>query len=1122
MKSRWHFQLPVVCSSILLLGALAAGQTAAPAAQTPAANAATAAATFEITGTVKSGNTPLPGVAVTAAHSLTGKKVATSTDVDGSFRLAIPNKGKWVVRAELSAFAAQTAEVRLNATTPTQKLTLGMTLLSRVPKTDDGTATAAAVGQALGSILSNGTGVERLSVNGDAAALADAGNGSNGGSEAPLAGAPSMANSADAANESVSVSGQMGSSQDFGLRNMDDLRDRIQELRAQGRLNDGGGGMMGGPGGGPGIFILGGGGGGRGMRGFNVNKPHGALYYSAGNSALDASPFPLSGSENSKPAYGSNRFGGMIGGPLNIPHIYNGGTKTFLFGGYTGVRNGQPYDVFSHVPTAAERSGDFSQTFYSSGPNAGQAVQLYNPTNGASLGTQIPTAMITSQAQALLKFIPLPNQPGQQNYRFTSTQDTSSDMGFLRLTHNFGATAGGPLGGLMGGGGPGGGGRGGGGRPHNNINLGMNFSRSNSDLLRPFAGIGGKSSVEGWNINGGWAIGNRRLSNNLRLQWNVNRSNVSNQFAGVTDVAGQAGITGVSSNPLDWGIPSVSFANYSGLSDVAPSRRTDQTFSIGETVMMPRKKHNIRWGGDWRRMITSVRSNANARGSFTFTGFATAARNGVSTVAGTGYDFADFLTGYAQQTSIQYSANTFHFLAYSYDGFIQDDWRVRSNLTVDLGLRYEYNGPYRETSGQLVNLDIAPGFTAVAPVEAGQTGPYNGRYPASLVKPDRNNFAPRVGIAYKFNDKTVIRGGYGINYNLGQYRSIVQNLALQPPFSFTQTNLSSYSNLLTLANGFPAPAATVTNSYAVDPNYRLGYVQMWNLNVQRELPGGWQLSAGYQGSKGTGLDIVREPNRGASGLLIATVQPYLYESSQGFSILHSGSLRLRRRMKKGISVGGTYVYSKSLDNASSIGGGATVVAQNELDLAAERGLSSFDQRHRLTGDYVLELPFGTGKKWLSGRGFASKALGDWTVTGDFTIASGTPFTARVLGAVADVARGSNGSLRANYNGQSIQLSDPTQSHWFNTAAFTVPTAGSFGDAGRNTIIGPGTIQFNLGVSKNIPLKDMMALEFSAEATNFLNHVNYTSIDTVVNSPTFGQVVGVGSMRKISMSTRFRF
>ena len=1106
-------------SSCFVSSSMVFAQSAIPGAVAPTSPAAESAhVVFEITGVVKSGATPLPGVTVTAAHSLTGKKVATSTDVDGSFRLLIPNKGKWVLRAELSAFATQTAEVRLDAAAPSQKVELAMTLLSRVPKAEDGAALASAAGAAA-SILANGTGVERLNLNGDASAIAGLGSATNGGGEAPLMGAPSMANSADATNESIAVSGQMGNSQDFGLRNMDELRDRIQEMRSQGRMGEGGGGPMGGMGGGP-IFILPGGGGGRGMHGFNVNKPHGAIYYSAGNSALDASPFPLSGSENSKPDYGSNRFGGMVGGPLNIPHLYHGGTKTFFFGGYTGVRNGQPYDVFSHVPTLAERNGDFSQTLYTSGPNAGQPVQLYSPTTGAPLGSNIQS-LISPQAQALLKYIPLPNQPGQQNYRFTSTQRSSSDSANFRLTHNFGSSAAGP-GMMRGGGGPGGGGRGGG-RPHNNISFGGNYSRTTGDLLRPFAGLNGNSSVEGWNVNGGWSVGNRKISNNLRLTWNENRSNTTNLFAGVTNVASLAGIAGVSSNPLDWGVPTISFANFTGLNDVNPSRRNDQTFSISETVMMPRKKHNIRWGGDWRRLTTSVRSNSTANGAFTFTGFATAARNGGATVPGTGYDLADFLLGYAQQTSLQYSANTFHYLAFAYDGFVQDDWRISSNLTLNLGLRYEYNGPYTETNGQLVNLDIAQGFTAVAPVQPGQSGPYNGKYPESLVKPDRNNFAPRVGIAYRWNDKTVVRAGYGVNYNLGQYRSIVQNLALQPPFSFTETNLASYSSPLTLANGFPtANPSVLTNSYAVDPNYRLGYVQMWNLNIQRQLPKSWQLNVGYQGSKGTALDIVREPNRGPSGLLIATVQPYVYESSQGFSIMHSGSVRLRKMMRKGFSVGGTYVYSKSIDNASSIGGGATVVAQDEQNLAAERGLSSFDQRHRLTGDYVIELPFGTGKKWLNGKGFASRAIGDWTITGDFTIASGIPFTARVLGAVEDVARGSNGSLRADYNGQPIQIDNRTLTQWFNTAAFTTPASGTFGNAGRNTIIGPGTLQFDIGVSKNIPLRDMMALEFSAQATNFLNHVNYTSIDTVVNSPTFGQVIGVGSMRKIQMSTRFRF
>lgn len=1105
--------------------AASAQQTATPvSASVPSAAIEPKALSFEISGVIKSGALPLPGVTVTASHSLTGKRVYTSTDIDGSYKLAVPSKGKYIVRVELTAFATQTSEIVVNPTTPAQKADFTLVLMSRAPKTEEGGSTSSA--QQIANLMAQ-RGTQRLSVNGDDGAQSSGRTSGGNGAETPLAGMPALASSAEATNQSVAVSGQMGATQDFGMRSMEDMRDRIDELRAQGRLGEFGGGggnfmgpmsgpMGGGPmGGGPMMIIAGGpGGGGR----FNVNRPHGNLYYTAGNSIFDAAPYSLSGASNDKPDYNSGRFGGFVGGPLNVPHVYKGGTKTFFFAGYNGTRSSQPYDVFSHVPTAAERSGDFSQTVYTSGPYKGQPVRLYDPTTGAYLGSQLPASLISPAAQRLLSFIPLPNQPGEQNYRFTSTADNYSDNASFRLTHNFGAASAMP--GMPGMGGDGGGRRGGGGRPRNSINFGGNYSRSQSDLLRAFSTVGGKTKSEGLNLNGGWSVGSRKLSSNLRVGWNAMRSQTSNRFSGITDVAGLAGITGVSTDPFDWGVPGLTFSNFRGLSDVTPSYRNDRTLSLGETFIMSRKKHTLRFGGDYRRMWTDLRSNTNPNGTFTFTGFRTATTGGVVR-PGAGYDLADFLTGYAQQTTIQYSPYMFSFVANAWDGFIQDDWRMRSNLTVELGLRYEYNGPYKEESGRLVNLDITPGFTAVAPVQAGEAGPYSGFANSSIVKPDRNNFAPRIGIAWRTKEKMVVRAGYGINYNLGQYRSIVQNLAFQPPFSFTQTNLSSTTQTLTLTNGFPT-AVGVTNNFAVDPNYRLGYVQMWNLNVQRELPANLVLNVGYTGSKGTALDIVRAPNRGPSGLRLADVQAFLYEDSLGSSILHSGSVRLRRRMKNGISVGGTYVYSKSIDNASSIGGGSTVVAQDDLNLAAERGLSSFDQRHRLTGDFLIELPFGSGKKWLTGQNFVSRVFGDWTVSGDFTVASGNPFTARVLGDISDVARGSNGSLRADYNGLPISVGDRSVLHWFNTAAFSAPATGTFGNAGRNTIVGPGTVLLNLAFGKNIPMKDMRGWEFRTELTNLLNHPNYGSIDTTVNSPTFGQVISVGSMRRVQLTTRYRF
>jgi len=318
---------------------------------------------------------------------------------------------------------------------------------------------------------------------------------------------------------------------------------------------------------------------------------------------------------------------------------------------------------------------------------------------------------------------------------------------------------------------------------------------------------------------------------------------------------------------------------------------------------------------------------------------------------------------------------------------------LRGNLTFNLGLRYEYVSPFTEINNRIVNLDAAPGFSAVVPVQPNQTGAFGGHFPATLLKPDRNNFAPRVGIAWKVKNKTVIRAGYGINYNTRAYQSIVQQLAFQPPFSFTETNIESPTTSLTLQNGFPAaPAGTITNNYGVDPNYRLGYVQIWNADLQQEITPTLLLNVSYNGTKGTRLDIVEAPDRTANGLLLANVQPFLFENSLGGSTAHSGTIRLRKRLQRGLAVSGSYTWSKAIDDASSIGDGSTLVAQDALNLSTERGLSSFDQRHRFTGDYTWELPLGHEKRWLSQKSALRDVFGDWQWTGDWTIASGTPFS----------------------------------------------------------------------------------------------------------------------------------
>jgi hypothetical protein len=1084
-----------------------------------------------IHGVVKSGDMPIPGAAVSISLGPSSEKIATWTDVDGSYSARVSTDGSYTVAIQMFAFANATQQVVMDASHQNVQANFELTLLSRTrnatpqPRSPGGQAASHRGFQAL-SASQNVTGQDA-----SASTLSDV----------VPSGMPIPGIDPNSATESIAVSGN--TSNPLNSMSGDELQQRINDARQQG--GGFGAGGFGGGGRGGAMTIVG-------RRGFDINHPHGSIYYGVGDSALNAAPYSLTGEPPTQPGYLQNSFGGSVGGPLNIPHIYHGGAKTFFFVNYNGKRGENPFDQFSTVPTLLERQGNFAGTTYTSGTAAGQQVQIFNPATNAPFPCN-PTCntipQINAAALGLLNYIPLPNLPGNyQNFHYVTSANSDSDDLNVRVNRTFGAA---PVRGRRGGSRN---------APHNNLTFGLHYHGSGSNITNPFPSIGGRTSVRSFDVPVAYIRSIGKLTNTVRFDFNRSRTGTQNLYAFNNDITSTLGITGVSQNPFDWGLPSLTFTNFASLNDTNPQLLRPQTYTFSDNVVWNHGKHTWRWGGDYRRVQLNTETDSNARGSFIFTGINTSELIGGQPLVSTGYDFADFLLGLPQQTSVQFGQNNYHFHGNYWDLYAQDEWKLRGNLTLNLGIRYEYISPLTEENNRLANLDLSPavlnptlGAPAVAVVLPGQTGPYSGSLPDSLVRPDRKGFAPRVGFAWKPFSKTVVRGGYGINYNTGAYQGIVQHLAFQPPFSTAETNIQTNSGELTLASGFPTPSAKdITNNYAVNPNYRFGYVQIRNLDIQQQIRPTLLLNIDYTGTKGTDLDILEAPNRTLAGIRISNAQAFTYENSVADSEANAASVRLRKRLARGFSIGGIYTFSKSIDDASSIGAGATSLAntpglgaggtgaagggatasagtgtsslaQNPFDLPAERGLSSFNQTHKFTADYLWELPFGHDKRWLTGTTPLRAIFGDWQWSGDWTIASGLPFTPQILGNAAEIDGGTNGTLRPDLvPGQSISISSHSIGRWFNTAAFVVPPTGQYGDARRNSIIGAGNKVFDMALTKVITLKESRTLEFRAQATNVFNIPNYSSIDTSVTSPTFGRVTAVGAMRQLTMTARLRF
>ncbi|HEX8710643.1 MAG TPA: carboxypeptidase-like regulatory domain-containing protein, partial [Terracidiphilus sp.] len=681
----------LVCGS-MIAEAYAQSPAVAPPSAASAATRTQTSVGGKLHGVVRSGKIPLPGVTVTAQNTLTGKRYSTVTDIKGAWSMTIPLDGRYVIRTEFAAFAPVSEEALLNATGRDRLLDIQLILASRAADEEQQQA------RAPGAQGDDEAAFQQMSENGSenvAPASAIPGGTDNSAGVAGDVGAalPSAATDSSFSDESVAVSGQAGQVSPMAGVDIGELRDRMQAMRAQngGREDAGGGGLFGygggggfgGPGGfgggfgGPGGFRgggrFGGGGGGRGnFRGFNPGQPHGSVFWYGTNSAVNAEPFALTGQPQLQPANGTNRFGLTFMSAPYLPGLTKPSGKDTMFLMLQGTRGSTPQDYYATLPTLAERAGDFS---------AGGLPAIYDPATGLQFnygGTPnaIPPTLIASQATALLKYFPEPNLAGgagikNYNYHLLTTAQSNTTMFGARYMRSLGANAMQPGMGRFGGIGGRRGGRNQGLRQ--SVNFNYNWNHTASDLVNLFPELGGKRASNSYALQAGYTLGYHRMTSMFRVGWNRSGGQTTNFFTNTAnDVASAAGIAIPNDVPLNYGVPDITLSRLQGLTETQPSFSVSQTISLSEVLSFRSGKHNMRVGGDYRRVHRDFLAGSNPTGGFTFTGWFTqdAAKD-----AGTGSSIADFLLGYPISTSINSSLAKSYLRDNVLDGFAQDDWR---------------------------------------------------------------------------------------------------------------------------------------------------------------------------------------------------------------------------------------------------------------------------------------------------------------------------------------------------------------------------------------------------------------------------------------------------------------
>jgi hypothetical protein len=1046
------------------------------------------AAAAEYHGQVTFGGLPVPGVAVTATQD--GKQFVTSSDPQGLFSFPDLTDGKCTIEVEMTGFAPLKQDVVIGPNASAAKWELKLLPLDQIKAESAGALHAVPspsesnVAPGLSPAPPNVAKTEKTAGNANAGLKPGATNRDSQAQPSP------QDDLNERANDGFLINGSQlnGAASPFG------------QAFAFGNNRNGGRGLY-----------------------------NGGLGLIFDNSALDARPFSLSGQNTPKPAY--NRITGVatLGGPLRIPHILPHGPNFFV--AYQWTRHVNDTTDSALVPDSAERGGDFSQAL-----NAlGQPVKIFNPATGLPFsGNLIPSTQISSAAQSLLNFYPLPSFSGdpRYNYQIGIVDDTHQDALQSRLNNTF--------------------------NPKNQVYGGFAFQsvRTSSPNLFGFLDT---TDALGINVGINWS---HRLGTRLFLNLGYRFSRLATLttpfWEDRANVSGAAGITGNNQDAMNWGPPSLAFASgVAGLSDAQSSHNRNQTDAWTYSLLWSRNRHNITSGGDFRRQQFNYLSQQDPRGTFTFTGAAT--EGSVSGTATGGSDFADFLLGIPDTSSIAFGNADKYFRESVYDAYFTDDWRISPSFTLNAGMRWDYGAPITERYGRLVNLDITSGFAAEGPVVASApVGSLTGKtYPDSLIQPDKHGVEPRVGIAWRpiLGSSLLVRAGYGIYDDTSVFQNIAPRMAQQAPLSKSLSVQNSAACPLTLGNGFNPCSSTTPDTFAADPNFRVGYAQNWDASLQRDLPGSLQLTATYLGIKGTRGMQEFLPNTfpvGATNPCPSCPAGFVYLASNGNSTRQSGQVQLRRRLHNGLTATLRYTYSKSIDDDSALGGQGAVlstqtlgastggggggggtqtvtvissgggaagptIAQNWLNLRAERGLSTFDQRHLLNVQMQYTTGMGIGGKTLM-SGWKGTAFKEWTVLTQISVGSGLPETPVYLAAVPGT--GVTGSIRPDYTGAGLYAAPTGLS--LNPAAYTAPPAGQWGNAGRDSIIGPSQFSLNTSMGRTFRLNSRFNLDFRIDSTNFLNHATFTSWYTTITSPQFGLPAGANAMRSLQTNLRLRF